>query len=157
MSMNMGLNYTNSSANEKPDGQSFFSPTNAVTIIGNFHDIWTRDANGNIKAVGERGRINPVSVIEDIKHRIEARCGTHLILYSTLVQGEKAAAEIIQGIKFFNRLAVEKKPQVLIIARGGGSFEDLMPFNDEALVREVFKSEIKCTPPILGQLAHILW
>ena len=69
MSMNMGLNYTNSSANEKPDGQSFFSPTNAVTIIGNFHDIWTRDANGNIKAVGERGRINPVSVIEDIKQR----------------------------------------------------------------------------------------
>jgi TonB-linked SusC/RagA family outer membrane protein len=69
MSMNMGLNYTNSSANEKPDGQSFFSPTNSVTIIGNFHDIWTRDANGNIKAVGERGRINPVSVIEDIKQR----------------------------------------------------------------------------------------
>jgi hypothetical protein len=67
--MNMGLNYTNSSANEKPDGQSFFSPTNAVTIIGNFHDIWTRDANGNIKAVGERGRANPVSVIEDIKQR----------------------------------------------------------------------------------------
>ena len=69
LSMNLGLNYTNSSANEKPDGQSFFSPTNAVTIIGNFHDIWTRDANGNIKAVGERGRINPVSVIEDIKQR----------------------------------------------------------------------------------------
>ena len=69
MSMNLGLNYTNSSANEKPDGQSFFSPTNSVTIIGNFHDIWTRDANGNIKAVGERGRANPVSVIEDIKQR----------------------------------------------------------------------------------------
>jgi hypothetical protein len=67
--MNLGLNYTRSSANEKPDGQSFFSPTNAVTIIGNFHDIWTRDANGNIKAVGERGRINPVSVIEDIKQQ----------------------------------------------------------------------------------------
>ncbi len=69
LSMNLGLNYTNSSANEKPDGQSFFSPTNAVTIIGNFHDIWTKDANGNIKAVGERGRINPVSVIEDIKQK----------------------------------------------------------------------------------------
>ncbi|MEY2646385.1 MAG: hypothetical protein RL158_361 [Bacteroidota bacterium] len=69
LSMSLGLNYTNSSANEKPDGQSFFSPTNAVTIIGNFHDIWTRDANGNIKAVGERGRINPVSVIEDIKQK----------------------------------------------------------------------------------------
>ena len=65
----MGLNYTNSTANEKPDGNSFFSPMNSVTIIGNFHDIWTRDANGNIKAVGERGRINPVSVIEDIKQK----------------------------------------------------------------------------------------
>lgn len=69
LSMSLGLNYTNSSANEKPDGQSFFSPTNSVTILGNFHDIWTRDANGNIKAVGERGRINPVSVIEDIKQK----------------------------------------------------------------------------------------
>jgi hypothetical protein len=49
--MNMGLNYTNSSANEKPDGQSFFSPTNAVTIIGNLHEIWTRDVDGNLKAV----------------------------------------------------------------------------------------------------------
>ena len=69
LSMNLGLNYIRSSANEKPDGNSFFSPTNAVTIIGNFHDILKRDANGNIKAVGERGRINPVSVIEDIKQQ----------------------------------------------------------------------------------------
>ena len=69
ISMNMGLNYTNSSANEKPDGQSFFSPTNSVTILGNFHDIWTRDANGNIKAVGNFGRTNPVSIIEDFKQR----------------------------------------------------------------------------------------
>ena len=69
LSMSLGLNYIRSGANEKPDGNSFFSPTNAVTILGNFHDIWTRDANGNIKAVGERGRINPVSVIEDIKQQ----------------------------------------------------------------------------------------
>ncbi|MBO9682639.1 MAG: SusC/RagA family TonB-linked outer membrane protein [Flavisolibacter sp.] len=71
LSFNLGLNYINSAANEKPDGNSFFSPMNAVTIIGNFHDIWTRDANGNIKAVGERGRANPVSVIEDFKQRQE--------------------------------------------------------------------------------------
>jgi len=69
LSMSLGLNYTRSGANEKPDGQSFFSPTNSVTILGNFHDIWARDDNGNIKAVGERGRINPVSVIEDIKQQ----------------------------------------------------------------------------------------
>lgn len=66
VSASMGLHFTNSTANEKPDGQSFFSPTNSVTILGNFHNIWNRDVNGNLRAVGERGRINPVSVIEDI-------------------------------------------------------------------------------------------
>ncbi|HMD00771.1 MAG TPA: TonB-dependent receptor, partial [Ferruginibacter sp.] len=71
LSMNLGLNYINSASHEKPDGNSFFSPMNSVTIIGNFHDLWTRDANGNIKAVGERGRVNPVSVIEDFKQREE--------------------------------------------------------------------------------------
>ncbi|SJZ35531.1 SusC/RagA family TonB-linked outer membrane protein [Sediminibacterium ginsengisoli] len=68
-SFNIGLNYVNSSANEKPDGNSFFSPMNSVTIIGNFHNIWQRDALGNLLAVGERGRVNPVSVIEDIKQK----------------------------------------------------------------------------------------
>ena len=90
------------------------------------------------------------AVIEDIKHRIEARYPTHLIIYPTLVQGEKAAAQIIEGVKFFNRLKNAERPDILIIARGGGSFEDLMPFNDEALVREVFKSEI----PIISAVGH---
>lgn len=67
--MSAGLNYINSGANEKPDGNSFFSPMNSVTIIGNFHNIWARDALGNLQAVGERGRINPVSVIEDFKQK----------------------------------------------------------------------------------------
>jgi TonB-linked SusC/RagA family outer membrane protein len=71
LSFSLGLNYINSTSNEKPDGNSFFSPMNSVTIIGNFHDLWTRDALGNIKAVGERGRVNPVSVIEDFKQREE--------------------------------------------------------------------------------------
>lgn len=71
ISFNLGLNYINSASNEMPDGNSFFSPMNSVTIIGNFHDIWSRDALGNIKAVGERGRVNPVSVIEDFKQREE--------------------------------------------------------------------------------------
>ena len=71
LSFNIGLNYINSAANEKPDGNSFFSPMNSVTILGNFHDLFTRDANGNIKAVGERGRTNPVSVIEDFMQRQE--------------------------------------------------------------------------------------
>jgi TonB-linked SusC/RagA family outer membrane protein len=69
ISASAGINYINSDANEKPDGNSFFSPVNSINIIGNFHDIWQRDALGNLKAVGERGRVNPVSVIEDIKQR----------------------------------------------------------------------------------------
>ncbi|ARS42172.1 SusC/RagA family TonB-linked outer membrane protein [Sphingobacteriaceae bacterium GW460-11-11-14-LB5] len=67
--MTAGFNYIHSDANEKPDGNSFFSPMNSVTIIGNFHDIFARDVLGNLQAVGERGRVNPVSVIEDIKQR----------------------------------------------------------------------------------------
>ncbi|MFL5774408.1 MAG: SusC/RagA family TonB-linked outer membrane protein, partial [Flavisolibacter sp.] len=83
LSFNLGLNYINSAANEKPDGNSFYSPMNSVTIIGNFQDIQTRDALGNIKAVGERGRVNPVSVIEDFKQhqetsRIVANLGAKL-------------------------------------------------------------------------------
>ena len=70
-SFNIGMNYINSKANEKPDGNSFYSPINSITIIGNFHNIWARDANGNLQAVGERGRVNPVSVIEDIKQKQE--------------------------------------------------------------------------------------
>lgn len=90
------------------------------------------------------------AVIEDIKHRIEGRCGTHIKLYPSTVQGEKAASEIIKAIKFFNKLKQDEKPEVLIIARGGGSFEDLLPFNDEALVREVFASDI----PIISAIGH---
>jgi outer membrane receptor protein involved in Fe transport len=63
------LNYSNSTANEKPDGNSFFSPLNSINIIGNFHDLFARDANNNLKSIGERGRVNPVSVIEDIRQR----------------------------------------------------------------------------------------
>ena len=68
-SFNLGLNYTNSSANEKPDGNSFFSPMNSVTILGNFHNIWQRDALGNLQTIGGNQRANPVSVIEDIKQK----------------------------------------------------------------------------------------
>jgi len=71
INFNIGLNYINSLSNEKPDGNSFFSPLNSINIIGNFHDIWKRDALGNIQAIGERGRVNPVSVIEDIKQKEE--------------------------------------------------------------------------------------
>jgi TonB-linked SusC/RagA family outer membrane protein len=71
VNFNIGLNFINSLSHEKPDGNSFFSPMNSINIIGNFHDLWTRDALGNIQAIGERGRVNPVSIIEDIKQQAE--------------------------------------------------------------------------------------
>lgn len=89
------------------------------------------------------------AVIEDIKHRVEARCPSHIMLYPSAVQGEKAAAEIISGIKYFNSLK-KNRPDVLIVARGGGSFEDLLCFSDENLIREVFKSEI----PLISAVGH---
>ncbi len=82
LSLTIGLNYINSASNEKPDGNSFFSPMNSINIIGNIHDIQTRDALGNIKVIGERQRVNPVSVIEEIKQRQE----TSRILASTVLK-----------------------------------------------------------------------
>jgi len=69
LSWNAGINYINNATNEKPDGNTFFSPINSITIIGNFHNIGVRDANGNLQAVGERGRVNPLTVMNDIKQR----------------------------------------------------------------------------------------
>jgi TonB-linked SusC/RagA family outer membrane protein len=68
-SFNASLNYIYDKSNEKPDGNSFYSPMNSVTIIGNYYNIRQRDALGNLLAVGERGRVNPVSVIEDFKQK----------------------------------------------------------------------------------------
>lgn len=90
------------------------------------------------------------AVIEDIKHRISDRCPLHLVLYPVSVQGKNASAEIIAAIKYFDNLSDEEKPEILIIARGGGSIEDLMPFNDEELVREVFS----CTIATISAVGH---
>ena len=89
------------------------------------------------------------SVIEDMKHRIEARFPTNILLYPTLVQGNEAARQVLAGVQYFNSLSINK-PDLLIIARGGGSFEDLMPFNDEALIRAVFASTI----PVISAIGH---
>jgi exodeoxyribonuclease VII large subunit len=65
------------------------------------------------------------------------------------VQGNEAASQVIAGVQYFNNLTCNK-PDLLIIARGGGSFEDLMPFNDEALIRAVFASKI----PVISAIGH---
>ncbi len=78
-----GLNFVRSDANEKPYGNGLIVPVGIQWIIANFHDIWKRDALGNLQAIGERGRVNPVSIIEDIKqaqrtNRVLANAGFKL-------------------------------------------------------------------------------
>ena len=92
-------------------------------------------------------------VIEDILARIRARFPLKIIIYPVSVQGETCANEVIEGINFFNigKLQDKKlKPDIIIVARGGGSFEDLWPFNDENLVRTVASSQI----PVISAIGH---
>ena len=64
-------------------------------------------------------------IIKDIIHRISDRCPTHLIIWPVSVQGETSAGEISSAIDGFNKLPLTLQPDLLIIARGGGSIEDL--------------------------------
>ena len=90
------------------------------------------------------------SVIKDIIHRIKERFPKPIQLWPVSVQGENCAQEIIRAIKGFNSFEIQDKPDVIIIARGGGSIEDLMPFNDSDLVKAIFYSKI----PIISAIGH---
>ena len=93
------------------------------------------------------------AVIRDIIHRVRDRFPSHILLIPTPVQGEGAAEKIAQAIKDFNRLdeiSDYDKPDVLIVARGGGSLEDLWPFNEECVIRAVFASQI----PVISAVGH---
>lgn len=90
------------------------------------------------------------AVIQDIIKRVEARCSTHILLYSSVVQGKNASTEVINGLNYFAKLPKSQQPQLIIIARGGGSVEDLLPFSEEELVRKVFEYEI----PIISAIGH---
>lgn len=70
-----------------------------------------------------------------------------VVLYPSLVQGESAAPQLIEGLRYFNE---KKNVNVIIIGRGGGSLEDLWAFNNEALVREVAASEL----PVISAVGH---
>ena len=89
------------------------------------------------------------SVIHDIINRISDRFKTPIDLWPVAVQGTEAAKNIIDAINGFNKVK-ENKPDVIIIASGGGSTEDLMAFNDEKLAETVFKSNI----PIISAIGH---
>jgi exodeoxyribonuclease VII large subunit len=88
------------------------------------------------------------AVIRDILHRLNDRFPRHVIVWPARVQGETAGAEVTAAINGFN--VMEHKPDLLIVARGGGSLEDLWPFNDEAVVRAVAASSI----PIISAIGH---
>ena len=88
------------------------------------------------------------AVIRDILHRLEDRCPTHVVLWPVPVQGEGAAAKIAEAIRFFPTL--NPRPDLLIVARGGGSIEDLWAFNEEEVVRAAAESPI----PLISAVGH---
>ena len=93
------------------------------------------------------------AVIRDILHRISDRFPSHVIVWPVRVQGETAAAEVTAAINGFNALRPDgpiARPDVLIVARGGGSIEDLWGFNEEIVVRAVAASRI----PIITAVGH---
>jgi exodeoxyribonuclease VII large subunit len=89
------------------------------------------------------------AVIRDIMHRLNDRFPRRVLLWPVAVQGEKAAAEITAAIAGFNAFT-KNRPDVLIVARGGGSIEDLMAFNEEAVVRAAAASAI----PLISAVGH---
>jgi exodeoxyribonuclease VII large subunit len=93
------------------------------------------------------------AVIRDIMHRLDARFPRRVILWPVAVQGERAAGEVAAAIRGFNALVpggAVPRPDVIIVARGGGSIEDLMAFNEEIVVRAAAESAI----PLISAVGH---
>lgn len=93
------------------------------------------------------------AVIRDIIHRLEDRFPCHVLVWPVLVQGDQAAKQIADAITGFNNLPTEgtiPRPDVLIVARGGGSLEDLWAFNEEIVVRAAASSSI----PLISAVGH---
>lgn len=93
------------------------------------------------------------AVIRDIIHRISDRFPRHILIWPTPVQGEGAAEKIAAAIAGFNAMPKEglvRRPDVLIVARGGGSLEDLWAFNEEVVIRAVYASKI----PLISAVGH---
>jgi exodeoxyribonuclease VII large subunit len=93
------------------------------------------------------------AVIRDILHRLSDRFPRRVLLWPVVVQGEDAARQVSAAIRGFNALAPDgpvPRPDLIIVARGGGSIEDLMPFNEEAVVRAAAESLI----PLISAVGH---
>jgi len=93
------------------------------------------------------------AVIRDILHRLEDRCPTRVIVWPVAVQGEGASARIaaaIRGLAALDPAGPVPRPDLLIVARGGGSIEDLWAFNEEEVVRAAAESPI----PLISAVGH---
>lgn len=93
------------------------------------------------------------SVIRDILHRLADRFPRHVLVWPVAVQGEQCAPQVTAAIQGFNALSTDgavPRPDVLIVARGGGSLEDLWGFNEESVVRAAAASEI----PLISAVGH---
>ncbi|MCO5160359.1 MAG: exodeoxyribonuclease VII large subunit [Mesorhizobium sp.] len=93
------------------------------------------------------------AVIRDIIHRITDRYPLHVIVWPVRVQGETTGVEVANAVAGFNALPEDgpiARPDLIIVARGGGSLEDLWGFNDEAVVRAVAGSDI----PVISAVGH---
>ena len=87
------------------------------------------------------------AAFQDIQNRLRERFPVHVLLYPATVQGNTAAAEVAAGIEYFNRM---NNVDVIIVARGGGTLEDLLPFSEEIVVRAAAASHI----PLISGVGH---
>lgn len=93
------------------------------------------------------------AVIRDILHRLADRCPTHVIVWPVLVQGDGAAAQVAAAVRGFDALSPGgpvPRPDLVIVARGGGSIEDLWAFNEEIVVRAI----ADCRIPTISAVGH---
>ncbi|MBT4133415.1 MAG: exodeoxyribonuclease VII large subunit [Rhodobacterales bacterium] len=93
------------------------------------------------------------AVIQDILHRLSDRFPRKVLLWPVAVQGERCAPDVAAAINGFNRLTpggAMPRPELIIVARGGGSIEDLWGFNEESVVRAAAESEI----PLISAVGH---
>jgi len=93
------------------------------------------------------------AVIRDILHRLADRCPTNVLVWPVLVQGNGAAEQIARAVRGFSAMdgnGAVPRPDLVIVARGGGSIEDLWSFNEEIVVRAV----ADCTIPVISAVGH---
>lgn len=90
------------------------------------------------------------AVIRDILHRLADRFPCRVLVWPVLVQGEQAAAQVAAAVRGFDSLPESLRPDLVIVARGGGSLEDLWAFNEEIVVRAV----ADCSIPVISAVGH---